>query len=122
MTWMFVNARVREYSLVKACHGVYDVFIAPCSVFRLRADELTCSVKGHIQGWVDTLGALLHGIAKHELDSLCDLFEVGACVFLGKLHSCWPLRVFWYICKDWLAAQVPAIRFEKLFCHRTLPC
>ena len=40
-------------------------------------DDLTSSVKGHVQGWIDALGELLHGLAKQELDNLCELFEVS---------------------------------------------
>ena len=47
------------------------------SSFRLRVDDLTLAVKGHIQGWIDVLGELLHGIAKQELDNLCELFEAS---------------------------------------------
>ncbi|XP_037090995.1 dynein heavy chain 10, axonemal-like [Pollicipes pollicipes] len=42
---------------------------------KLRVDDLAAAVKGHVQGWIDTLGALLNGIAKQKLDDLCELFE-----------------------------------------------
>ena len=58
-----------------------------CLIFRLRVDDLTSAVKGHIQGWIDVLGELLHAIAKEDLNNLCELFEVSILIDIVAMHT-----------------------------------